>query len=61
MFAICDDGDISVVVCVGRDWQIGFRRMLGFEECEEWRELQNLLQQFVMTDTNDFVLGFIPH
>jgi hypothetical protein len=55
LFSICDEVDISVANCADRDWQIGFRRMLGSEEYDEWRELQQLLLPVVLSDTEDSV------
>jgi hypothetical protein len=55
LFSICEECSISVADCAARDWQVGFRRMLGSEECEEWRELQQLLLPVVLTDFEDLV------
>jgi hypothetical protein len=39
LYSICNNTMISVAECADMGWQIGFRRMLGHEEMEEWKKL----------------------
>jgi hypothetical protein len=53
LYEICDDRNISVAQCGGRNWQINFRRMLDPGLYEEWIKLQNMLNEVELTDAED--------